>query len=218
MYVSWSKLSTLVDDWRLGIRQQIFSLAKYRCTWSFPLDRSFFSCKATAGASLQTLTTHRELYFCLPYPRCAIDAAAFIVILEVRLYAMYNNNKKILVPLMFLFVAEALAMGIVFGMPNQELIGTDSAETSHSGMWVATGWCWNSCLGTNSPFEGLYICADGDPLDGSRWIAYYWCTILIVESIFLSLSLYKAWQHLRTGAGGNLMQSITRDSVIYFVM
>lgn len=75
-----------------------------------------------------------------------------------------------------------------------------------------------SYLGTNNPFEGLYICADGDPLDGSHWVAYYWSALLIIESSFLSLSLYKAWHHYRTGAGGSVMRSLTKDSVIYFVM
>lgn len=40
---------------------------------------------------------------------------------------MYNNSKKILALLLFLILGEALAMGIVFGIPNQELIGTNSA-------------------------------------------------------------------------------------------
>jgi len=123
---------------------------------------------------LQTVTTH--------------------IILEVRLYAMYGNSKKILALLLLLLIAEATAMGVVFGIPNQSLIGTDT------------------------PFSGLFICADGDPLDGSHWVAYYWTAILIIESIFLSLSLYKAWTYRKTGEGGSLMRTLTRDSVIYFVL
>lgn len=72
--------------------------------------------------------------------------------------------------------------------------------------------------GTNSPFSGLFICADGDPLDGSHWVAYYWTAVLSIESIFLILSLYKAWTYRQTGEGGILMRSLTRDSVVYFVL
>lgn len=36
---------------------------------------------------------------------------------------MYANNKKILALLLFLIVGEGITMGIVFGIPNQILIG-----------------------------------------------------------------------------------------------
>jgi len=140
---------------------------------SYKLCNTFFHWQNT-GASLQMVTTH--------------------IILEVRLYAMYGNSKKILALLVFLIGAEATAMGIVFGIPNQKLIGT------------------------NNPFPGVFICADGDPLDGSHWVAYYWMAILIIESICLSLALYKAWTYRKSGQGGSLMRSLTRDSVVYFVL
>jgi len=107
---------------------------------------------------------------------------------------MYGNSKKVLALLVLLLIADATAMGVLFGIPNQQLIGT------------------------NEPFSGLYICAEGDPEDGSHWVAYYWMSLLIVESIYLSLALYKAWTYRNSGMGSSLMRSLTRGSVMYFIL
>ena len=71
-------------------------------------------------------------------------------------------------------------------------------------------------LDTNEPSPGLYICADGDPIN-RHWISYYWSSLIIAESVFLGLSLYKAYSNWKTGEGGPLMKALTRDSVLYFV-
>ncbi|KAG6853773.1 hypothetical protein C0991_001484 [Blastosporella zonata] len=89
-------------------------------------------------------------------------------------------------------LGEALAMGLVFGLPQQQTIGT------------------------NEPFPGNFICADADPANGSHWVVYYWAAILVIESTLLSLAVYKAWQHRTSQRGSSLMQQLTRDSVIYF--
>ncbi|KAG6909112.1 hypothetical protein DXG01_001986 [Tephrocybe rancida] len=93
--------------------------------------------------------------------------------------------------IIFLTLGEALAMGLVFGLPQ-------------------------NTIGTNEPFPGNLICADADPLDGSHWVVYYWTAILVIESILLSLAVYKAWQHRASVRGSTLMQALTRDSVVYF--
>ncbi|KAG7086990.1 hypothetical protein E1B28_012968 [Marasmius oreades] len=84
-------------------------------------------------------------------------------------------------------------MGIIFGIPNDKLVGT------------------------NNPFPGLYICADADPSDGSRWLVYYWMSILITDTVLLSLALAKAWRYRpSTGLCSALMITLTKDSVVYF--
>ncbi len=82
-------------------------------------------------------------------------------------------------------------MGVIFGTPKEGEVGT------------------------NNPAPGVLICADGDP-ENMHWISYYWTATLSLEFILLSLSLYKSWLNYRTGAGGNLMKILTRDSVLYF--
>jgi len=136
------------------------------------LCNKFFHWQNT-GASLQVITTH--------------------IILELRLYAMYENSRKILALFVCLTLGEATAMGIVFGVPNTKLIGT------------------------NEPFPGNFICADADPMDGSHWVVYYWASILVIESTLLTLALRKAWEHRESRSGSSLMRELTRDSVIYFI-
>jgi len=124
----------------------------------------------------------------------AVQMVTTHVILELRLYAMYGRSRKILALLLLLISCEATAMGVLFGMTRPGLIAT------------------------NNPAEGVFICADGDPMDGSHWIMYYWVAVLSIESCLLSLALYQAWMHRKKAQGGGLMRALTRDSVIYFIL
>ncbi|KAF9002345.1 hypothetical protein BDQ17DRAFT_1425999 [Cyathus striatus] len=94
----------------------------------------------------------------------------------------------------FLTLGEAVTMGCFFGIPNEKLIGT------------------------NEPFPGVHICADGDPQDGTHWVVYYWVVVIIIETIFLLLALRMAWDHRQSAGGGRLMQQLTRESVLYFIV
>ncbi|ESK87667.1 hypothetical protein Moror_1889 [Moniliophthora roreri MCA 2997] len=91
-------------------------------------------------------------------------------------------------------MAEALTLGLVFGIPNSKLIGT------------------------NEPFPNLFICADADPADGSHWLVYYWMSILVIDIILLCLALYQAWKHRPSKSGSPLMRALTRDAVVYFLI
>ncbi|KAI0075969.1 hypothetical protein K474DRAFT_1598918 [Panus rudis PR-1116 ss-1] len=115
------------------------------------------------------------------------------IILELRIYAMYGNSRYILALCCFLTLCEATVMGVIFGTPKPGLVGT------------------------NNPAPGLFICADSDP-PGEHWITYYWTSILCIEGILLSLSVYKGYQNYRTGHGGSLMKELTRHSVFYFIV
>lgn len=138
---------------------------------SFEMCSTFFHWQNT-GASLQVITTH--------------------IILELRLYAMYGSTRKILALFICMTLLEALAMGLVFGLPNPKLIAT------------------------NNPLTGVFICADADPMDGTHWVVYYWASILVIEGVLLLLALFKAWQHRTAARGSSLMQQLSKDSVIYF--
>jgi len=124
----------------------------------------------------------------------AVQMVTTHVILELRLYAMYGRSKRILALLISLISCEATAMGVLFGIAKAGVIGT------------------------NNPAEGVFICADSDPTDGSHWIMYYWVSVLTIESCLLSLALYQAWIHRHRVHGGGLMRALTRDSVLYFIM
>jgi len=140
---------------------------------SYDLCAIFFHWQ-NAGASIQVVTTH--------------------IILELRLWAMYGNNPKFLILFVVLTACEVLSMGLVFGLPNPKV------------------------LGTNEPYPGVFICADGDPTDGTHWTVYYWISVVIVEFTLLVLALIKAWQHRASNGGNALMRELTRDSMIYFMI
>ncbi|KAI0341100.1 hypothetical protein BDW22DRAFT_1485579 [Trametopsis cervina] len=125
------------------------------------------------GAAFQVITTH--------------------LILELRIYAMYGSTRLMLGVCLCLAVMEAIVFGILFGIQNPDLVGT------------------------NNPSPGLFLCADGDPPHG-HWITYYWMSILIIESILLGLSVYKGWQTHQSGLGGGLMGVLTRDSIFYYLV
>ncbi|KLO14657.1 hypothetical protein SCHPADRAFT_300784 [Schizopora paradoxa] len=124
------------------------------------------------GAGLQVITTH--------------------IILELRLYAMYQSSRWILVLFVCMTMLEAAVMGVFVGFPIAGL------------------------QGTNRPSPGLHICADGDP-PHRHWVAYYWTCLLTIESVLLSLSCYKAFIYYRRGTGGNIMRALTRDSLLYYL-
>lgn len=138
---------------------------------SYDLCGQFFRAQNT-GAAFQVITSHS--------------------ILELRLYAMYGSTLTIRCFLIGLILCESLAIGILFGVPNPKLVGT------------------------NEPYPSVFICADADPPDGSHWVVYYWATVLFVEGTLLVLALLKAWKHRRSVQGSSLMQQLTKDSVKYF--
>ncbi|KAF8321513.1 hypothetical protein F5887DRAFT_352934 [Amanita rubescens] len=93
---------------------------------SFDVSLRFFHWQ-NIGASVQIITTQ--------------------LILELRIWAMYGNSWKMLVLLLLLIAGEAVALGIIFGIPRTDLVAT------------------------NHPLNGVYICADGDPTN-ALWKAW----------------------------------------------
>ncbi|KAL0954169.1 hypothetical protein HGRIS_005302 [Hohenbuehelia grisea] len=135
-------------------------------------------------ARCQTFFQWQEIGLC-------IQVITVHAILQLRLYALYESSKLVLVFFAFLAAAEAAVMGVLIGYPKEGLVLT------------------------NEPSPGLFICADADPYH-SPWIAFNWTTALIVETILLVMSMYKAWSFHRTGGYGSLVRRLTKDSAVYF--
>jgi hypothetical protein len=72
-----------------------------------------------------------------------------------------------------------------------------------------------SDVATNQQFPGYYFCAVHTYCN-CLWSIY--AVILVVETTFLGMALYKAWLHRPSQGGSRLMQELTRDSVFYFFM
>jgi len=118
------------------------------------------------------------------------------VILAHRLYAMYGNRRKILIFLGGVVFIEGLYILMVKFTAAFSLFG-------------------NTAVSTNELFPGYYFCAVH--IYCHCLLAIY-IAILVVETIFLSMALYKAWLHRPSQGGSRLMQELTRDSVFYFFM
>jgi len=138
---------------------------------SFDLCLRFFHWQ-NIGASVQIITTQ--------------------LILELRIWAMYGNSWKMLVLLLLLIAGEAVALGIIFGIPRTDLVAT------------------------NHPLNGVYICADGDPTNGKHWETYFWLASLMVDLVLFCLALWKAWEH-RSNPPSRLMKEVVLQSVLYFL-
>jgi len=106
---------------------------------------------------------------------------------------MYQSSILILALFVCITMMEAAVMGVFVGFPIPGL------------------------QGTNHPSYGLHICADGDP-PHRHWVAFYWTSLLTIESILLSLSCYKAFLYYKRGTGGDIMRLLTRDSLLYFIL
>lgn len=139
---------------------------------------------------------------------------------------MYNNTRWMFALLVFLLAVEGTSYGVIFLFKNSGLWGVypsdDHREASsdflpsHAAR-TTTLLAASLILETNSPTEGLFICADSDPLN-HHWITWFWLIVICIESVLLCLSVYRGWQTYRAGLGGGLMTTLMKDSVIYFVV
>ena len=129
----------------------------------------------------------------------------------LRIYAMYGRTRTIAAVGIILAIAEAIFAGVVVGIPRPGSIGTFFVAIFRPAYSPLSAH-----IDTNNPAPGVYICADGDPPHDHRF-AYTWTIVLVGESVFVVLSLYKGWQDWRTGYGSSVLRILTRESVFYFI-
>ncbi|KAJ7106659.1 hypothetical protein C8R44DRAFT_885929 [Mycena epipterygia] len=110
-------------------------------------------------------------------------------ILAMRIYGMYERSRKILLFLIGLIMAEMAGIIVFLVVPNEGVIGT------------------------NEPSPGIFICADADPPD-SHWIMWVPVIILVTETIFLGLAVYRT---AYTQYGGHLLRRLAKHSVYFYL-
>jgi len=122
------------------------------------------------------------------------------IILQVRLYALYYLNKKILALMVIWFIAATVSSAVVMGTTL-------------------------AVLGARSHIiPGIPFCV---PFNVPRHLYAFWIPIIAFESLLCGMALYRGFQGINTrdGSGSGLFRSgrrlvniLVRDSIIFFLV
>ncbi|KAG8776180.1 hypothetical protein FRC12_001051 [Ceratobasidium sp. 428] len=120
------------------------------------------------------------------------------VIIQVRIAAMFSQDRRVIIPMVILFFTQAIGMAAIIGD------------------------AFNSMKAVNEPVPGFRACA----LKGVPSRMYiYWATNLSFEAILFSLAVFKAWQNFSgrkgtrpTWSGPRILNILVRDSMLYFAV
>ncbi|KAI0079549.1 hypothetical protein K474DRAFT_590296 [Panus rudis PR-1116 ss-1] len=123
-------------------------------------------------------------------PSHKIRDRQFTSILQLRVYALYDRSRKILVFLLALCAAEVATMAVLVGVTIGHLEHLPIASTD-------TGCFYKGILSLS---------------------ALFWVPGLIYEPVLFVLVAYKAWPRRRNGPRIPLVTRIARDSLLYFVL
>lgn len=128
-----------------------------------------------------------------------VSTAMLCVIMIVRLYAMYQKSKKVLIPLVVIFLALSTINGTIAGI-----------VTKNSSAVVLI-------------LSGNYVCSPSFDGNGVLLVDITWVIGIAWEILVLSLAIWVAVKHLRelrqTSSGGILEDCFTvliKTHVVYF--
>lgn len=118
------------------------------------------------------------------------------IILQLRIYALYFLNKKVLFFVGSFFVISTASAATLMGLVLSDI--SSQAET----------------------MAGLDFCM---PLQVRRYLYAYWIPILAFESLLCAMSLFRGLQAFRQQylvfqSGTQIMTILLRDSIVYFLI
>ncbi|KAL0571563.1 hypothetical protein V5O48_010395 [Marasmius crinis-equi] len=117
--------------------------------------------------------------------------------LQMRLYALYSLNRKVLAMMVATFIVTSTASAIIMGVVLSHI----------------------TAASVNMPFvQGMSTCV---PLNISPKFYTFWIPILAFETFLFCLALIRRYQTLQTSGsafqpGKELVGVLIRDSVVYF--
>ncbi|KIJ58959.1 hypothetical protein HYDPIDRAFT_33666 [Hydnomerulius pinastri MD-312] len=126
----------------------------------------------------------------------AVSSRGLYMILQMRLYVLYNNSKKILILTGGAYIAEIVAMSTILGI------------------------AYGNAKSANEPAPGIFICTN---LNKPKIFYSFWLAPLIFESILCFLAIMigvqRSKDHFRPAliSGTRLVNVIVMGNVIYFV-
>ncbi|KAF7343872.1 hypothetical protein MSAN_01968500 [Mycena sanguinolenta] len=156
---------------------------------SFPDEVQYFW-----GARMSLV---KVLFFCNRYAVLLLAGSKAFIIMQVRIYAMYNQNKVLKIILSTLFIMELVTE---FSIAIPKLVSDNVTIVPIPGLQISTSFCDETVP--------KYFFAFPIPFMG-------------FEFILFALASYKAYVHYReapnkTWFGSRLVGVIFRDSILYF--
>ncbi|EPQ50394.1 hypothetical protein GLOTRDRAFT_101775 [Gloeophyllum trabeum ATCC 11539] len=118
------------------------------------------------------------------------------IILQLRLYALYHLNRRVLVLMCGAFLVSAGTAAVIMGMVLARI-------SAHSGL-----------------IPGLPFCI---PVNVPSWFYTFWIPTLGFESLLCALALFRAFRDFRSRtslfqSGRHIVKILIRDSVIYYLI
>lgn len=175
------------SSWSIG--KLLFVINRYYTLVSF-----IFNNYALFGATLTDSFCHR--YFQWQGWTGLIGCMIAEVILQMRLYALYYLDKKILTLMASTFLVASAVAAAILGHVLSNLIVTANPLPEV-----------NFCFSLNIP----------------AWFFTFWIPIIAFESLLCGLALYRGYQTFRSEgspfqSGRHLVSILIRDSVLYFLV
>lgn len=146
------------------------------------------------------------------------------VVLQMRLYALYSLNKKVLALMVTSFIVTSTMSGIIMGRVLASITGcaslnaSSSTFTNHHLRFVATARPF--AFLRLEPLSDVVFCA---PSNVSLKFFTFWIPMLANECLLCFLALVRGFQTFRSGgtlfrSGRRLVGILIRDSALYFVV
>lgn len=198
-----SALSLLVYEYVLQYENEVrlfwrqrWSLGKYIFLWN-----RYYSLFYVSAITVVYLLDHPSLTLCLKSDLLEDIGQMLLTIstqavMILRIFAMYGNNQFVLT-LFGLLTTGEMAFWIV--------VVTRRIRKGYDGS------------STNNPEPGVFICANSD-FPHEHWGMFFDTSVIIVESILLSLALYKLWSQRREATPNRLLMRLTAESILYFIV
>lgn len=146
-------------------------------------------------------TTHLSDSFCVKWFRWQGTTGLLVsmiaeIILQLRLYALYHLNRRVLVLMCGAFLVSAGTAAVIMGMVLTRI-------SAHSGL-----------------IPGLPFCI---PVNVPSWFYTFWIPTLGFESLLCALALFRAFKDFRSRtslfqSGRHIVKILIRDSVIYYLI
>ncbi|THV06554.1 hypothetical protein K435DRAFT_834217 [Dendrothele bispora CBS 962.96] len=125
----------------------------------------------------------------------AIIQLIISVLFVIRIFAIYERNKKLLAVMICAIIAMVMN-GAIQWLRSKDTIGVDTTDSSTLGIDVG-------CLQSYTSSQGIHL-------------AYMWLGIVIVDLLVFSLTIYRTIQMHRFLQGSNLVTVLMRDGALYF--